>query len=86
VDDNHREMIRTAEGIGHHVIDLSKLGLGVPDLAIIRPSDQRCWLVEVKGPKGKLTPAEQAYATRSRTPIYLVRTVDELLEVLGVTQ
>ena len=84
VDNNHQEIVRAAEGIGHQVIDLSKAGRGVPDLAIIRPSDQRCWLVEVKGPRGKLTPDEEAYALRSRTPIAIVRTVDELLKLLNV--
>lgn len=85
VDSNHREIVAAAEGIGHQVIDLSKSGRGVPDLAIIRPSDQRCWLVEVKGPKGRLTPDEEAYALRSRTPIAVVRSVDELLKLLNVT-
>lgn len=84
VDTNHREIVAAAEGIGHQVIDLSKSGRGVPDLAVIRPADQKCWLIEIKGPRGMLTPDEVAYALRSRTPVHLVRTVDELLKLLQV--
>lgn len=86
VDSNHQEIVKAAEGVGHQVLDLSKSGRGVPDLAIIRPSDRYCWLVEVKGPKGRLTPDEEAYALRSRTPVHLVRSVDELLTLLNVVK
>lgn len=80
IDTTQTEIIAAAEGIGCDVVNLSAIGKGVPDLALFWRG--KGWLVEVKGPRGKLTPAEEAYAVRSRTPVHIVRSVDELLKLL----
>lgn len=84
VDANHAEILKAARDLGFEVVDTHTIGRGVPDAVVIRPSDQRAWLVEIKTPTGGLTEAETAYALRSRTPIAVVRSVDELLKLLNV--
>lgn len=87
-DANHAEIIRAARGIGADVVDTHICGQGVPDAVVLYPAGERAraWLIEIKTTDGELTEAEKRYALRSRTPVHIVRTVDELLTLLGVTR
>jgi hypothetical protein len=82
VDVNHRELIDAAIAVGADVVDTHIIGRGVPDFIVLYRD--RAYLVEAKGPDGTLTPAEVAYAQRSRTPVHVIRTVDQLLTLLGI--
>ncbi len=81
VDSNHAELVAAARGVGADVVDTHIIGQGVPDAVIIFRN--RPYLCEFKSPGGTLTDAEKAYALRSRTPVHVVRSVDELLELIG---
>lgn len=81
VDSNHKELVDAAVGIGADVVDTHTIGRGVPDAVVI--FRERAYLCEFKAEDGTLTPAEVAYAERSRTPVHVVRSVDELLRLLG---
>lgn len=78
-DANEPELIRACVDVGAKVIQLS--GDGVPDLAIYFRSVWK--LVEVKLPKGRLTEAQDWDETVSPGAVPVVRTVDEILEVIG---
>jgi len=57
---------------------------GMPDIVILRPSGRFC-LMEVKGPKGVLSEAQQAvrwHCERFEMPWALVRSIDEAREAL----
>ncbi len=82
-DANHAAIVRAARDCGYHVVDTHMIGRGVPDCVVIRPSDQRAWLVEIKTETGELTEAEVAYALRSRTLVHVIRSVDEILKLIG---
>ena len=86
VDANHAAIVQAARSLGFAVVDTHTIGRGVPDCVIVRPSDQRAWLVEIKTMTGTLTEPERDYALRSRTPVHIVRTVEELLKLLEVTR
>jgi hypothetical protein len=79
-DFNHAEIAQAFEKLGCDVLDLSRVGGGCPDLLIrVRAID--LWrLVEIKTEKGRLKPAQKEFA--SRWPVFVVRTLDDVLEVI----
>jgi hypothetical protein len=81
-DDNQEKIVRALRLVGATVADLSAVGGGVPDLLVGFRS--RNHLLEVKGPQGKLTPAQEQWRHRWRgNPPVTVRTVDEALTAVG---
>lgn len=82
VDANQSAIVAAAIGVGCDVVNLSSLGRGVPDLAIFWHG-RGAWLVELKVTGEKPNAAEVAYALRSRTPVHVVRSVDEILKLIG---
>lgn len=57
---------------------------GIPDIIILRPSGRFC-LLEVKGPKGVLSPdqkAVKAHCERFEMPWALVRSIEDAREAL----
>lgn len=74
VDMNHGEIVRAFEKLGALVLSLAPMGRGVPDLLV--SISNRLRLVEVKGPKGKLTPDQIEFT--KRWPVDVVRTVSDV--------
>lgn len=66
------------------VISLAQLGGGVPDLLVFSPTTQTYFLLEVKSPKGTLTPAQQKWHLENRhlPRVFVVRSVQEALAVV----
>lgn len=87
----HRDLIcwHTPNGEDRHARVGAKLRLmgvlpGVPDLCFVLPSG-RAAFIEVKAPKGKLSPEQMAFQLRCATvgaPYAVVRSLDEAVDVL----
>ena len=45
---------------------------------------EKLWLIEVKGPKGKLTPAQVEFMATWPGVVHIVRSVDDALRLVGV--
>ncbi len=80
IDNNQREIVDHARSMGATVQSLAGVGKGVPDLLI--SLDGRVYLVEVKGPKGKLTEDQHRWHAKWQAPIHIVRTCDDMTRVL----
>ena len=80
-DDNEPEIVTALETCGARVVRLSVPG--GPDLLVgFRGAT---FLVEVKGPKGKLTDRQVKWITDWRGgPVHVVRSIDDALRVIGV--
>ena len=63
------------------VTDLSQVGRGVPDLLVKLPGGQLL-LIEVKAPKGKLTPDQIKFQGQG-WPVAIVRSPDEVAGLVG---
>lgn len=81
VDANHGEVVEAFRRLGFAVADLSRLGSGIPDLAISRAG--RTALIEVKdGDKPpsarKLTPDEQRFRDGWQGAYHVVCGLDDV--------
>ena len=78
VDGNHGEIVRALRRVGCAVLDLSRLGGGVPDLLVRRG---RVWtLLEIKTPKGRVRQQQIDFA--HQWPVVVVRSVDEAIQAV----
>ena len=82
VDRNHVEIVEALRAVGCYVVSLASLGGGVPDLLVFKRSSGLLRLLEVKAPKGKLTPAQEEVFPR--LPVWVVRSRDEALRAMEV--
>ena len=83
VDANQAEIIDGLRALGVYVIDTHRLGDGFPDL--VAYTWFAGWqLLEVKAPRGRLTKAEKALQMDCPGPIWVVRTLEQACEVMGV--
>jgi hypothetical protein len=69
---------------------LKGLGLraGAPDLLLMLPGGQGLW-IEVKAPKGRLSPAQHAFADRCQAlgwPVVVARSIDDVRSALDASQ
>ena len=80
VDLNQAEIIAALRAAGAVVWDCHCLGHGFPDL--VASYDGKNHLIEVKGPKGRLTAAEQKFIDNWDAPVHVVRTLEDALAVL----
>ena len=81
VDLNQAEIRDAARKAGASWLNLSAVGGGCPDALV--GAHGRSWLVEVKRPKGTLTPAQVEFmASWKGEKVYVVRDVDEMLKLL----
>ncbi len=78
-DWNEACIVSALESIGVSVLRLS--AAGCPDLLTWHPASG-LRLIEVKGPRGKLTPQQVAF--KSRVPFTVVRNEVEALQLFGV--
>ncbi len=81
VDKNHGIVVEALEKAGAQVQSLASVGEGCPDLMAWYRG--RVVLLEVKGPKGKLT-ADQAAFIKKGWPVWVVTTPDEAIAALQV--
>lgn len=84
VDANQTQIVEALRAAGATVQSLASVGDGVPDLLVSRA--QRVWCIEVKGPKGTLTPDQIEWIGQWQAPVHIVRTADDALRVIGVIE
>ena len=82
VDLNHGEIVDALRKCGVSVQSLASIGKGCPDLLCAGYGNM--WLIEVKGPKGKLTLDQQKFIADWHGPVHIARTVDDALKIVGV--
>jgi Holliday junction resolvase len=82
VDANQGEIVEALRKAGASVQSLASIGRGCPDLVAAKGA--QCWLIEVKGDKGKLTPDQVEWIANWRGAVHIVRTVDDALQLVGV--
>ena len=81
-DTNQREIVQALRDIGASVEVLSGVGKGCPDLLVGFRGDT--YLLEVKGPKGKTTEAQDFWRILWRgKPLPIVRTVADAYKAIG---
>ncbi len=82
VDSNQAEIVKALRECGISVHSTASIGKGFPDL--IAAKGDKAWLIEVKGPKGKLTPDQETFISEWRGVVHIARTVDDALRIVGV--
>jgi hypothetical protein len=88
VDSTHAEVVAALRAAGRRVLDLSRVGGGVPDILVLYGG--RLVLMEIKNPlgprggasKSKLNEAQVAFA--HQWPVVVVRSAAEALAATGV--
>lgn len=88
VDRNQKPIISALELMGCHVVDLSVVGRGVPDLMVLAPNELRPVLMEVKNKDGKgdkLTGPQGRFHAAYWGTIHRVTSVKEALAAMGLT-
>lgn len=86
VDGNQGVIVQALRRAGCNVFDLSRVGDGCPDLLVScgrRRGLPDLILMEVKTAKGRLTSHQQEFEAQG-WPVFIVRSVDEALAVVGV--
>lgn len=87
-DTNHNQIAAALRDVGYLVHETHQLGAGFPDLTVggidRRAGVARVWLVEVKEPKGTLTPDEQTFHQAWAGYVAIVRSVDDAYRLVGV--
>lgn len=81
IDSNHAEIVDALRKVGVSVQSLATIGKGCPDL--VAANKTATWLIEVKGPKGKLTDDQVKFIEGWRGHVHIVRTVDDALALVG---
>ena len=77
-DGNERAIIDVLRVRGFAVAQVS--GAGVPDLVVCSRKLDKCWLVEVKQPKGKFKPAQNLWRASWNGPAPItLRSVDDAI-------
>ena len=77
-DSNEREIVEALTKNGFLVSE----GGWMCDLIVYDPNEDKTYLLEVKGPKGRLTPTQEG-AIEKGWPIRVVRSVKEAFEVVN---
>lgn len=84
VDANQSEIVDALRRVGCHVLELSAVGGGVPDLVVWKRDGLTAMLVEIKNPatRGKLNPLQQSWhgAWTGAKPL-VIETVEQAMEV-----
>jgi hypothetical protein len=78
----HAEIVKALRKVGCQVLDLSRVGEGCPDLLVRRRNGEPA-LIEVKTPRGRLTPDQQRFIADWPETI-VARSVDDALAAVGV--
>lgn len=83
-DANQAEIVEALRKAGASVLDLADVGHGCPDLLVGYAGRDWLILMEIKTPTGKLTPDEVLFAQTWHGHVYVVRSIDEALAVIGI--
>jgi Holliday junction resolvase len=82
IDLNQTAIVDALRKVGVSVVSLASVGNGIPDL--LAAKHDKVWLIEVKGAKGKLTPAQTKFVLDWPGVVHIVRSVDDALRLVGV--
>ena len=75
-DANHKDIMAAFRGAGATVLDLSRQGMGCPDLLISYQGSMA--LVEIKtDPKKKFTSQQELFMTCWQAPVHRVETIEQ---------
>jgi len=74
LDQNQHVIVDALRRFGYVVQSLASCGQGVPDLLVAKLG--RIYLIEVKTPKGKITPQQEDF--RQQWPVVIVRSVQDV--------
>lgn len=78
VDAIQSDVVAALRRTGHQVVLMHAVGGGFPDIIACRHGQAH--FIEIKSPKGRLTPAQQIFFEEWRGPeIHVVRSVDDAL-------
>lgn len=81
-DGNQVQIVKTLRDLGATVADLHGVGRGVPDIAVgFRGVTYLC---EIKNGNAGLTPDEARFHAEWRGQVAIVRTVPDVLKLLGM--
>ncbi|RCK72784.1 MAG: hypothetical protein ANABAC_1318 [Anaerolineae bacterium] len=81
-DLNHTEIREGLRKAGYFVWDTHELGRGFPDLLVVSKAGVIV-LLEVKSPRGKMTPDEQRFYSCFPGHLAVVQSLEEALEYLN---
>jgi len=81
VDANQRAIVLALRRVGASVESLAAVGGGVPDLLVAFRGV--VYLMEIKTAKGKVRASQLAWQADWQAPVYVVRSADEALRVIG---
>ncbi len=84
VDANQAEIVKALRKAGATVQHLHKVGEGCPDLLVGFKCEN--YLLEVKQPKGKTNAIQDKWHSEWNGCSFVVRTVEEALDAIGVTK
>lgn len=84
VDGNQAEIVKALRAAGATVQHLHKVGEGCPDILAGFRSEN--YILELKQPKGKVNKLQKEWHDNWRGHVFVVRSVDEALDAIGVTK
>lgn len=84
IDLNQPAIVEALRAVGVSVVSLASIGNGCPDL--LAAKGDKAWLIEVKGPNGKLTPDQTEFMLNWSGTVHIVRSTDEALRLVGVVE
>lgn len=82
-DNNHTQIVEAIRDAGALIFSTAGVGMGFPDICVAYAG--RNWLLEIKGPKGELTPLQKAIHRQwsGYGQMAVVRTPEEALRAIG---
>lgn len=82
VDRNQSQIVAALREVGATVTPTHMVGRGYPDISVGFRGNN--YLIEIKSPRGKLTPDEIRWHDEWRGQVAIVRTVDDAFKVIGL--
>ena len=82
VDANQAEIVKALRKCGISVQSTASLGRGFPDL--VAGKGALTWLIEVKGPKGRLTNDQIEFIDAWSGTVHVARSINDALRIVGV--
>lgn len=82
-DANQKELVAAIRKLGVSVLILSDLGKGCPDIALGHRGIN--YFCECKTEKGKLTPAQELFFDQWRGQVSIIRSLDDVFELLNIS-
>ena len=83
VDNNHSEIMTALRDAGYYVIDISRMGSGIPDILVVS-KERRVILMEIKSPGGRLTWEEAVFAEAYPGAYQVVRSAEDAIRAVEI--